>query len=285
MSFYNIINKFIDNVSCKQSNMSYKKTNVSCKQIDQSTLDNRMRKYIKNDNKQCHGFKPFVITIKSKTLSRYINDATHADFNEKIKLLNAIQDILFETSKMLYEKYNPNLIYTFQNEINVVFFYNDNGTFIYDGNINKILTSIVSVVSVEVYKRLSLINVEFDLDFQGQFIEFDIDYEVLNYLVWRQMDCKRNTITLLYRCYDNKNIENIKVNDMIDFLNIQTKKDISKDHINLLTGNIVKKYLFYKIQNQNNDNIISRRSIGIENFYFSDNFSEKFRKYIVNKII
>jgi tRNA(His) 5'-end guanylyltransferase len=251
------------------------------------TLDNRMRNYIKNNNKQCHGFKPFVITIKSKQLSEYINNIT--DFHEKVKLLNTIQDIFFETSKIIYTKFDPHLIYTFQNEINVVFFYNDTGTFIYNGDINKIVTNIVSVVSIEVYKRLCQPN--FDLNFHGHFVEFDVDYEVLNYLVWRQMDCKRNTITLLYRCYneyndecDNLNVEGIKVLDMVSVLNNKTGIDINQKYIYLLTGNIIKKYLFYKIKNENDENIIVRRSVGIENIYFSDNFKMVLRKYIINKI-
>ena len=241
-----------------------------------------MRNYIKKNNKQCHGFKPFVITIKSKQLSEYINYIT--DLDEKVKLLNNVQDILFETSKTLYAKFNPHLIYTFQNEINVVFFYNDNGTFVYNGDINKIVTNIVSVVSIEVYKRLCQLN--FDLNFHGHFVEFDVDYEVLNYLVWRQMDCKRNTITLLYRCNENNkcNVEGIKVIDMISILNNKIGKNINQEYMHLLTGNIIKKYLFYKMKNESDENIIVRRSVGMESIYFSDNFKTVLKKYIVNKI-
>jgi tRNA(His) 5'-end guanylyltransferase len=199
---------------------------------------------------------------------------------------------------VIYTKFNPHLIYTFQNEINVVFFYNERGTFIYNGDINKIVTNIVSVVSIEVYKRLSIIQPNVDLNFHGHFVEFDIDYEVLNYLVWRQMDCKRNTITLLYRCYneiihDDTNIKGIKIINMISVLNHKIGKDITREYMHLLTGNIIKKCLFYKIKNEKgedhdndekDDNVIIRRSIGIENIYFSDNFKTVLRKYIINKI-
>jgi tRNA(His) 5'-end guanylyltransferase len=294
MSFYNTISNTISNTINKLIRIDDNSiTNSITGTIqDQSTLDNRMRNYIKNNNKQCHGFKPFIITIKSRQLSEYINIIT--DFDEKVKMLNNIQDILFETSKVIYTRFDPHLIYTFQNEINIVFFYNDNGTFIYNGDINKIVTNIVSVVSIEVYKRLSQPN--FDLNFYGHFVEFDIDYEVLNYLVWRQMDCKRNTITLLYRCYNeydiNKyDINGIKVIDMISFLNNKTGKDIYQEYMHLLTGNIIKKCLFYKIKNERDEkddvkdkNVIIRRSIGIENIYFSDNFKNVLRKYIINKI-
>lgn len=54
--------------------------------------------------------------------------------------------------------------------------------------------------------------------------------------------------------------------------------------MHLLTGNIIKKYLFYKIKNESDENIIVRRSVGMESIYFSDNFKTVLKKYIVNKI-
>jgi hypothetical protein len=102
------------------------------------------------------------------------------------------------------------------------------------------------------------------------------------------MDCKRNTVTLLYKCYNvcnEKNVvQGIKVTDMISDLANKTGKDINQEYMHLLTGNIIKKYLFYKIKNKSDENIIVRRSVGMESIYFSDNFKTVLKKYIVNKI-
>lgn len=261
-------------------------------------LDIRMRDIVNSKNSlKCHGFKPFVITLKSKTLMSYINRLT--DYDSKIKELNEFQDILFKVSKKIYTKYDPHLIYTFQNEINVVFYYNDDGNYIYDGNINKMITSMSSYVTMEFTKQLLKRNIDIDVYFFSQFVEFDIDYEILNYLVWRQMDCKRNTITLLYKCMykdefldGTRCVENVSVTKMIELMS-----DKVRDNNNLLIGNTIKKFLFYKIVkgkfdkknvddsgNVDGDIMVSRKSVGIEIVIFSENFKENLQKYVMNKV-
>jgi hypothetical protein len=252
-----------------------------------TNLDTRMRNLIKKYNStKCHGFKPFIVTLKSKNLMTYINRLN--DYNSKVKELNHLQDLLFKVSKGLYNKYDPNLIYTFQNEINLVFYYNEKGDYIYDGNINKMLTSMTSYISTELTKLFLLENIKVDLYFSAQFVEFDIDYEILNYLVWRQMDCKRNTITLLYKCMfkdefldGTKTVEDMSIEEMKDALNKMLNTNINENIHNLLIGNNIKKYLFYKMVN---DKMVSRKSIGLDNIEFSNNFKENLHKYIINKV-
>jgi len=279
--FFNIINTLKSVINVHNNN---------------TNLDTRMRNLIKkyNDTK-CHGFKPFIITLKSKNLMTYINRLN--DYNNKIKELENLQDLLFKVSKKLYIKYDPNLIYTFQNEINMVFYYNKKGDYIYDGNINKMLTSMSSYISTELTKLFLLENIKVDLYFSAQFIEFDIDYEILNYLVWRQMDCRRNTITLLYKCMfkddfldGTKTVENMSIDKMTESFNITPNGFFKESIYNLLTGNIVKKFLFYKIVKnkdvdiEKNHNMVSRKSIGLDHIEFSNNFKENLHKYIINKV-
>lgn len=264
--------------------------NISNSNRKTTSLDGRMRNLITKNNGKFHGFKPFVVTVKSKELSKYINDIT--EFNQKVELLKNIQSVLFEIGQLIYTRFEPRLVYTFQNEVNIVFFYNDDGVFMYNGNINKMITSIVSLVSIEFYKRVGCQLVfDYDFNFTGQYVEFDIDYEILNYLVWRQLDCKRNTITLLYRCcnkvLDDNHMIGLKLSDMIECLNKQLNVDITEEThlVKLLTGNIIKKYLFYVVKSENDETVVEKCKIGVENFYLSDNFKENYRKYIVNKIL
>jgi hypothetical protein len=277
MVFYDIINKWIN-------------TNTT-------NLDTRMRSYLYTHNsKRCHGFKPFIITLKSKSILDYLNHLTNYD--DKVKQLELVQQVFFNVSKSIYTKFDPNLVYTFENEINIVFFYNDSGIFLFDGNVNRLISTLASYTSIQVYKELLRSGVDLESSFSGQFIEFDIDYEVLNYLVWRQMDCRRNTITLLYKCVniddvlDGKNVvEKIKIDDMISYINERVDKNKITNIEHLLTGNIIKKYIFYKTRNNNNDNhnkinneIVARKSVGVEHFFFSDNFKSNLQKYVINKI-
>jgi hypothetical protein len=280
-----------------------------------NNLDLRMRKLVTTYNdKKCHWFQPFVISLKCKSLMKYVNELKK--FDKKTKQLNELQDIMFEVSKMLYAKYDPHLIYTFQNEINLVYNYNDQGNYIYDGNINKMLTSITSYTSVFFTKYLMKHNIDLDVNFFAQFVQFNIGYEVLNYLIWRQMDCKRNTISLLYKCFNfedflsmTESIDNMSIENMLLDINQKLDKRVECDYNNLLTGNIIKKYLFQKLvkqsvcncnedknnqdknnQDKNNegvskDIVVTRKSVGVEHLFFSDNFKDNFQKYIVEKLI
>jgi hypothetical protein len=251
-----------------------------------SSLDVRMRERMNKFNgKTYHGFKPFVVSLKSKQLLNYINHL--GNINEKIKELELIQDVLFDVSKRIYKTCDPHLIYTFQNEINVVFYYNENGVYLFNGNIMKTVTSLASFVSVEVSKLLYKRGIDIDLHFTGQFVDFDVDYEVLNYLVWRQMDCRRNTITLLYKCFNiasildgQCSIESVKLDEMINSLNVNML-NIEEFLYHLLRGNVIKKRVF---NTKKDEKIVTRRSVGVEHVKFSEDFKTNYTKYIVNKL-
>ena len=275
---------------------NYFTNNNNCNKKDENSLEKRMKKIIEKDNgKIRHYYKPYIVSLKSKTLLTYINnvkndkennkenDKENNFLNDKIDLLQNINEILINVSKNLYNKFDPTMIYTFHNEINLVFFYNDNGESIYDGNINKTLTSIVSYASILISKELNKKNISIDFVFDGHFVEFDKDYEILNFLVWRQFQCKRNTITLLYKCLKNKNdINNLTLDDMKYSLPIVSQE--------FFTGNILKKrkcnsLIEYPLNNEIKTVEKVRKNICIEYLYFHKNFSNVFEKYIKTKIL
>lgn len=271
--------------------LSNKVTSIS----DDSEIKKRMTKYINKNNKKCHPFKPFVVSLKSRQILSYFNYLTKID--EKLKFIEKFNEIMIEVSKKLYIQYDPHMIYTFQDEIHLVFFYNENGNYIYSGDINKIITTIVSYTSIEMTKILAKRSINLDFVYKAQFVEFDKDYEILNYIVWRQLDCKRNIITLLYKCI---NLENFLDNkDKHNYLKLDVMEknvyDILKEKLELhCTGNILKKSLFYTntknpkvVFNKENEhnNLIVRKQINVENFYFSEKFKEYLNKYIKNKIM
>jgi hypothetical protein len=255
-----------------------------------NSLEKRMKFIIeKNNGKKCHYYKPCIVSLKSKSLLTYINNIKNKHkyksiIEDKIDLLNIINKVLTNVSKELYLKFDPTMIYTFHNEINLVFFYNENGEFIYDSNINKILTSIVSYASICIKKELEKNDIILDFILDGHFIEFDKDYESLNFLIWRQFECKRNTITLLYRClHDKDNINNISLDDMKYSLPV-----ISPE---LFIGNILKKRVFKNLINnplktESDKTILKvRKNIDIEYFYFHKDFTNNFTKYIKEKTL
>ena len=261
--------------------------------LKRNCLEKRMKEIIKKDNgKTCHSYKPHIVSLKSKILLNLINKVKNetpykSAIEDKIDLIEIINKILIDVSKKLYLKFDPTIIYTFHNEINIVFFYKENGECIYDGNMNKILTSIVSYASIVFSKELEkyIDNVNKEIVFDGHLIEFDIDYETLNFLIWRQFVCKRNTISLLYKCLHDKNDTNdMSIDDMKYSLPV-----ISPE---LFMGNIIKKRNFTSLieksfENENENEKIkkNRKYIGIEHFYFHVDFKNNFEQYIKKKIL
>lgn len=279
-NFYNYIFNYLSDKMCFISNSE--------------EIKQRMTKYINQNNKKCHPYKPFIVSLKSKQILSYFNYLTNID--DKLKFIEKFDEIMIEVSRKLYVQYDPHMIYTFHDEIHLVFFYNENGNYIYSGDINKIITTLVSYTSIEMTKILTKKSITLDFVYKSQFVEFDKDYEILNYIIWRQLDCKRNIITLLYKCINLENFLNNK--DKHNYLKLDVmEKDVSdvlKEKLELYcTGNILKKSLVYKntknpkiVFNKENDcNLTVRKQIHIENFYFSDNFKENFNKYIKNKIM
>jgi len=288
---YNIYNEF---------NKTFKRLNGPCKNLNgpymYNSLEKRMKRIIEKDNgKTCHYYKPRIVSIKSKALLDLINKVNRSTYKSsienKIDFIERINSVLINVSKKLYLKFDPTIIYTFHNEINLVFFYNENGECIYDGNMNKILTSIVSYASILFSKELEQNDIMLDFTFDGHLIEFDVDYETLNFLIWRQFVCKRNTISLLYKCLHNKKeTNNLSLDDMKYNLPIVPHE--------LFIGNILKKHNFKtviknpvnEITNDNkitNDNEITknRKKIGVEYFYFHKNFKNNYEEYIKKKVL
>jgi len=176
--------------------------------VESDEIKIRMSKYINKNNKKCHPFKPFVVSLKSRQILSYFNYLTSID--DKLKFIDKFNEIMITVSKKLYTQYDPHMIYTFHDEIHLVFFYNENGNYLYSGDINKIITTLVSYTSIEMTKILTKRSIDLEFVYKGQFIQFDNDYEILNYIIWRQFDCKRNIITLLYKCINLENFLNNK---------------------------------------------------------------------------
>lgn len=264
-----------------------------------SQLYNRMHKLIKSQNgDNTHYYKPHIVSIKSKQILQYINKNTK--YEDKIMLLKTFQKIFVETSEELYKKFDPHMIYTFNNEIHMVFYHNDYGNFLYDGNIKKILTTCVSYTSILVARELKKYNIELDFCFEGTFVEIHKDYEALNYIIWRQYDCKRNTLTLLYKCLKQEM-------ELLNFI----KLDLIEKEINEITpidytliyGLVLKKREYikeiYDVNDNDNKNIVTtesdkniecitetiRRKLEINIKWFPENFKETLNEYIISKYL
>jgi len=251
------------------------------------SLKTRMEKNIsKLNSDKCHYYKPHIVSIKSCQILDLLN--TIISFDKKVKSLELFQSILYESVKPLYIDCAPNMVYTFLNEIHLVFFYNEEGNYIYDGNINKTITMMTSSISVNFCKQLYIRGIDFNFTFTGQIVEFDKDYETLNYLIWRQNDCRRNTLSLLYKCLHlDLFLENVldlnkKLSEMKKDIDNILNEDVETSLIHLVRGTIIKKH---KQMHKKNDVIVTRNTLCNEHFLFVDDFNKTFERYVKQLVI
>ena len=254
------------------------------------SLSNRMKSYVdKYNGNTCHPFKPHVISLKCKPMLNKINEVT--DINTKLELLKLYNDMMIEAGKNLYNRFSPHMMYMFNNEIHFVFNYNDDGVFLYDGNIHKLLSVMTSHVTLEINKRLP-----YDAVFEATFTEFNIDYEILNFLIWRQYDCKRNIASLLYKCLYNDSVSIGE--DVLCHISLAEIENVLTLHgyecPEFTRGTILKKKL---IQNDNdqdnvkdnakdNDKKPSTRTLFVvQHHQFDVDFSYYFNEYIDQKYL
>lgn len=259
-------------------------------------LQDRMTQNIKRTNdKKCHAYKPHIVSLKSQHLLTYINKIT--SISDKLELLKKYNSILIEVSKKLYNVYDPHMIYCFNNEIHLVFYYNEHGNYIYNGDIMKTVSTIVSYTTMLFCKQFTENNIDCSPFFSGIFVEFNKDYETLNYLIWRQYDCKRNNTTLLYKClhYDTEksDVHNVKVENML--------LELDDLHPQLIYGNIVKKQIYYtsinitefydKIEENNTvatlkeEELVTRKDFSIQHLKLDEGFKNNMNKFIKNKLL
>lgn len=144
----------------------------------------------KNLEKRCNGkslhpYKVNVITFRSQ------------ECLDALKKINKMEDVGNIQEKLchdnilnvLYNRWNPTFLYITLYEVHVVKFYeeNDNYTLLYNGNINKILTSLSSAMSLAS-----------NLEFSASYVEFDNDNDVYPYICSKQKECYRNALNIFW---------------------------------------------------------------------------------------
>jgi hypothetical protein len=252
------------------------------------SLKTRMQQnvdYFNNDKIEL--YQPYVISLKSRDILNYVNYPVYSYDNEssffkKLDFLNKYNEILVDICKKCYLRFNPNMIYSFNDEIHFVFYNTTDYPDLYNGNIHKTLSTITSYITRLFTQKLQH---EFDFTFNAKYVSFSTEYEVLNYLVWRQNDCNRNNIIMMYNYFET-NLENQKLDD----INRKLSECISKlqhpiDMKQLVYGNILKKELIYKEKVNDNDDWINRYIINLNHFNLKEHFKENLVKYIYNKIL
>jgi hypothetical protein len=238
------------------------------------------------NNKEFNSYYPRIISLKSKEILKLVNSL--GGINNEIGNKNYIKDkllnweqynkIILNISKECYNRFNPSMIYTFNDEMHMVFYDQSDYQETYNNNINKILTTMTSFVSNKFTKEFIKNNIDMEFTVSGKYVEFRYEYEVLNYLIWRQFDCRRNNIITLYKCI-NSNVESMSLENITqELFHYLNDLNISYDDIQfIICGNILKK--------QKDNDKSSRKELIVINEVLHENFSHNLQKYIMNNYL
>jgi tRNA(His) 5'-end guanylyltransferase len=263
-------------------------------------IDKRMKQYIDKSNsiRYCNYKNPYVVTLKSKNILKYINHITN--INEKLQVMSKLNEILQKLCKKMYNQFDIHIIYAFNNEINIIFRHKQKSDLLYAGDVIRILTTIASYATMYCTNIITEYELYMEPIFEAKYIEFDKEYELLNYIIWRQLDCKRNNLSLLYKClwmetineidYDKKQdgekIYNAKVEHIINAL-LEYNSDFMDKYSNLMYGNIIKKGLVYKeTENVETNDLAIRKIVEIKCYdLIKQKHDEMLALFITNKYL
>jgi hypothetical protein len=152
------------------------------------SFNTRMKALLhKHNSRSAHPFKAFVVSLSSKTVLKRMRMTSQKH----------IHGLLVDTAKYLIERYNPHLTYVCNNEMHFVFMYEDYQSHPFDGNFNKIISSMTGSATyfftvVDAVLNENDASFSCDPGFTAKVVEFENDYDTLNYLVYRQNFCYNN---------------------------------------------------------------------------------------------
>jgi hypothetical protein len=147
---------------------------------------------------------------------------------------------------------------------------------------------------------------KYECTFECTFVEFDKDYEVLNYIIWRQLDCIRNTTTLLFKCLKNDEIldgkDPVSHVCLVDMTN--ALRESNGEELCFVYGTLMKKQLYrvetqddthvYTQQTDSDFELTTKKHIGytvlrtkslIQNIDLKTDFNANVHKYVYNKFL
>lgn len=258
--FYNFISRFFRPTTVPQSVCLVDRMNV-----------------LKWRSEDYSDYCPFVVSLHSKKILEAINFVESVD--KKMESLYWYRSIFVDVCRKLYNRFDPSMIYIMNNEIHMVFYRSlETPDPLYMGNIHTLLSTITSFATRELDRYLGQ---SLDFTFVARYIEFPKEYEVLNYLVYRQLDCRRNNTTLLYKClfkdahYEGTlDINGLSVEDMTQIL---AEKGVESGKFTDLEAT------FNGVTLKRTETATARKTIEVITPIFSSGFRDNFQKLIAEK--
>lgn len=230
-----------------------------------SNINDRMENYLSQfNNEKFHPYKPHIVSLKSKQIRKHLN--APKTFQEKQDHLDTYYQNTLNMVKKCYHQFDPTLIFIVNDEIHFVFYYNEEGDFRFDGNIMKLSSSITSFVSIEMSK---IYGNDLHFYYTTKVVEFNEDDEVLNYIIWRQLNGKNANFQNFYKClHPNLDISGITLAEI--------DEELMNNHMELTSFSNIYGVLIKKI---------STGGFYTSSFDLTNDFSSVFTTFFEKKIL
>ncbi|RAP44291.1 MAG: hypothetical protein BZ135_08585 [Methanosphaera sp. rholeuAM6] len=158
--------------------------------------------------------------IPDNSLILRIDGRKFSNYTKKLKLEKPfderLRDIFIEVSKDLINEFNPERIYTFSDELNIIF-----KEIPFNGRVEKIDSVIASFVTASFMKHLFLNNEKFDVDVTAlKPVSFDCriiqtSNHSKDYFKWRQDEAWRNCLNSYAQSILNKTHSNSQTSEIL----------------------------------------------------------------------
>lgn len=248
------------------------------KTIQRQSLKTRMQDLLDVYNGDIvDSYSPYIVSLKSKDILEYINFPKH-NITEQINVWSQYNTILQTVIRESYNRFNPTMMYAFNDELHFVFHNTSDYMDVYNGNITRIMTTINSFVTRLFTREFIKHGIDFEFTFNAKYAQFSEEYEALNYVIWRQLDCKRNNTITLFKYFKN-DTKYMNLEDVTQNLchNLKDNNINYTDLSDIIYGYVVKKELVYI---EKGSDIVTRKVFNVSNTVLNDGFKENLHKYI-----
>jgi tRNA(His) 5'-end guanylyltransferase len=208
--------------------------------MDKSDIAKRMKSYEKRENSyQFLPYLPVCARIDGRSFSKFTKGLTKP-FDKRMS------DSMIETTKMLVAETGALIGYTQSDEISLIWYKPKRDSQIFfNGKYFKMVSNLASLSTIYFYKNIltklpekSELNPTFDC----RVWQVPSCIEAVNYLIWRENDAIKNSVSMLARVYfSHKELLNVNKNQMIALLNDEKGVNWSDQPVFFRRGTFVKR--------------------------------------------
>ena len=168
--------------------------------MDTSSLGNRMKSYEKNYSQNAVRGLPIIVRLDGKSFSKFTKRFERP-------FCSVMKSIMTTVAASVAKESDALLAYTQSDEITLIL-HTDNvkGMLYFDGNINKLNSTLASRASSVFTKALckvapDYLNEDVHVSFDCRSFVVPSKEEAVNALLWRYKDCLKNSVSQVASCY------------------------------------------------------------------------------------